>query len=128
MIEKLESIANMFKQWRSKNKNGRIPSQIKQQILQLIKHYPFDQLVNTLGVSRSTLNRWRQLEEEKISSQQSDKFIPLPLDSLPSSTELNEVSENIHLHITLSNNLQLELSGLSLSQVNLFIKTLSTGN
>jgi len=127
MTTELESVASAFKQWRLKNKRGCIPSYLKQKILQLTEHHSHEQLANTLGMSSSTLRRWRQSQQEQLTPQPA-QFVPLQSGALSTTAGVDEGPAAIHLSMTLSNNLILELKGLSLSQVIALIKSFSAGS
>lgn len=127
MTTELETVATAFKQWRLKNKRGCIPSYLKQKILKLNKHYTFGQLAKALSVSISTLRRWCH-PRSASSMPHTSNFVPLPLDSLSTTTEVSDGVAGIHLSMTLPNHLSLELKGLSLTQVSTLIKNFATGD
>ena len=90
----LATVEEKLSHWRSSGKRGKnIPSEIKEQVVSLLKEHNFGYIQRKLGLSSKTLKSW---QEEYSSSQLFIALPPLPVERKPS-------AENLSLKFSRSN-------------------------
>jgi hypothetical protein len=117
MATDLEKLIAEFNEWQEGvNGKGRIPSQLKQQVIELSQRYNLEKLENCLGLKKATMKQWQRRANvaKKSASVASIDFVTLT----PSKQiELEHCAGTLTITVELSPRIKLLLSGQNIADL-----------
>lgn len=117
MATDLEKLVAEFNEWQEGvDGKGRIPTHLKQQVIELCQRYDLEKLENCLGLKKATMRQWQRRANVAMKS-----ALVAPIDFVtlaPSKQiELERRAETLTLTVELSTGIKLLLSGQNIADL-----------
>jgi len=116
MATNLKDVINEFNRWHQGGKGGRVPSDLKQKVIELGKQYSSEHLEICLGVKKATMRQWLRRARLTTKSPLVNHVDFVRLTSLQSA-QSEHCSGTSTLTIELCNGIKLLLSGQNATEL-----------